>query len=191
MLRINHPYERTTVTEGYQPNLALCIRRLRPKGIRVVRVLGEEREPFDCESFDIILNRHGSYDPTEIKRLLKPGGIFVTKQVGALNNLPLRVLLNRDSKIGTENIVSETNRFKTLGFEIREDQEAFSKTKCKSIDAIIYRAKVISWEFSEFNVEEAYSHLEFIEDMFGRQGYYESFEHRYYLVAAKLTKSIR
>ncbi len=32
--------------------------------------------------FDLILNRHESYHPGEIARVLAPGGTFLTQQVG-------------------------------------------------------------------------------------------------------------
>ena len=35
LLTLGHPYARTTVTEGYPPNAALCRERLAPLGIRV------------------------------------------------------------------------------------------------------------------------------------------------------------
>lgn len=38
--------------------------------------------PFADGSFDLVLNRHESYDPTEVWRTLCPGGVFVTQQVG-------------------------------------------------------------------------------------------------------------
>ena len=45
--------------------------------------------PFSSETFDIILNRHGSFHAGELFRLLKPGGIFLTEQVGEDNDRDL------------------------------------------------------------------------------------------------------
>ena len=83
LLKIRHPYELTSVTEGYEPNYKLCLERLKPKGIQVKKALGEDRLPFPDNHFDIIINRHGSYIVEEIKRVLKPNGIFITQQVGS------------------------------------------------------------------------------------------------------------
>ena len=38
--------------------------------------------PFESESFDIIINRHGDFHAEELYRLLKKGGLFITEQVG-------------------------------------------------------------------------------------------------------------
>ncbi len=44
---------------------------------------GDENLPFPDGSFDLVINRHESYSPAELKRILKPGGCFLTQQVGA------------------------------------------------------------------------------------------------------------
>ncbi len=41
--------------------------------------------PFEGQSFDLILDRHASFHPEEIARALRPGGTFVTQQVGRHN----------------------------------------------------------------------------------------------------------
>jgi SAM-dependent methyltransferase len=40
---------------------------------------------FPGESFDVVLNRHACAYVDEIARVLKPGGVFITQQVGAHN----------------------------------------------------------------------------------------------------------
>ena len=37
--------------------------------------------PFADNSFDLVLNRHDSYDVNEVRRVLKPGGYFITQDV--------------------------------------------------------------------------------------------------------------
>lgn len=89
LLDLNHPGDHTCVTEAWEPNGRLCRKRLTPLGIGVYRVYGDTRLPFDDNAFDIIINRHASYDLTEVSRILKPGGIFITQQVGCDNNREL------------------------------------------------------------------------------------------------------
>lgn len=45
--------------------------------------------PYDSETFDIILNRHGDFNAKELYRLLKQDGIFITQQVGGENDRDL------------------------------------------------------------------------------------------------------
>ena len=35
--------------------------------------------PFDDDSFDMIINRHGNYNVKELYRVLKPNGLFITQ----------------------------------------------------------------------------------------------------------------
>ena len=35
LLSFNHPYDKTSVTEGYEPNIKLCQEVLSPLGIKV------------------------------------------------------------------------------------------------------------------------------------------------------------
>ena len=83
LMMLGHPCENTSVTEGYAPNLALCQRTLAPLGVEVLESDGEGALPFGDARFDRVINRHGSYLPSEIYRILKPGGRFITQQVGA------------------------------------------------------------------------------------------------------------
>ena len=90
LLTLGHPYELTSVTEGWEPNLALCQKKLAPLGI-TVKYYDSEKEmplPFPDDSFDLVIDRHESYDLSEVRRVLKKNGFFVTQQVGGENDLP-------------------------------------------------------------------------------------------------------
>ena len=54
-------------------------------GIAHVAVADVAGLPLMSESFDLILERHASVDVTEVSRVLRPGGAFVTQQVGPRN----------------------------------------------------------------------------------------------------------
>ena len=89
LLSIGHPFANTTATEGYPPNVELCKKELLPLGIDFKECDDASKIPFDDSSFDIILNRHGDFDPSENFRLLRPNGIFITEQVGSENDRDL------------------------------------------------------------------------------------------------------
>ena len=89
LLSLHHPNERTAAIEGYPPNVKLCKEVLLPLGIDFREAGGCDRLPFSDGSFDIITNRHGDYDAAELRRVLKPNGLFLTQQVGAENDLEL------------------------------------------------------------------------------------------------------
>lgn len=82
----------TVATETWTPNVRVAAQRLRGLGIPVVHTddagdntafAPENRTalPFRDRSFALVSNRHESFDPHEIARVLEPGGTFLTQQV--------------------------------------------------------------------------------------------------------------
>ena len=55
-------------------------------GDRVLVAVGDAAAlPAGAASFDLVLERHASVHPVEVVRVLKPGGSFITQQVGGRN----------------------------------------------------------------------------------------------------------
>lgn len=93
LLSLEHPYHKTAATEAWEPNIRLCRERLLPLGIDFRETDGTGLLPFPDETFELVINRHGDYQPEEVFRILSPGGTFVTQQVGGENDRELRELL--------------------------------------------------------------------------------------------------
>lgn len=182
LLMLEHPYENTTVTEGYQPNYELCLDRLLPLGINVYNALGENCLPFKDNSFDIVINRHGAYLTSEIKRILKPNGLFITQQVGGDNNSPLSSKLGLIREKKNFSLDLEINRFEEAGFDILYSDECYQNIKYKHIKAVIAMAKIIHWEFPRFTVDSCLDSLLAIEKDILNIGYVHSIEHRFCFV---------
>jgi SAM-dependent methyltransferase len=83
----------TWATESYLPNLPVAQARLAPLGVRVVAVADETRLPLPDAHVDLVINRHESFDPSELRRILRPGGTFLTQQVGGQDNRALNTAL--------------------------------------------------------------------------------------------------
>jgi SAM-dependent methyltransferase len=71
---------RTVATEGYPPNIPVARNRLEPLGVTICPVGDDEVLSLEDDAFDLAINRHESYDPLELLRVLRPGCIFVTQQ---------------------------------------------------------------------------------------------------------------
>ncbi len=76
-------------TEAYPPNLPVAAARLGPLGVRVVAVDDDNHLPLPDAHFDLVINRHESFDPHEVRRILRPGGRFISQQVGGQDNVEL------------------------------------------------------------------------------------------------------
>ncbi len=76
------PVPEAYATEGYAPNLAMARHLLEPLGAAIYAV-HDEHLPFADNALELIVNRHGSYDPREVLRVLKPGHLFVNASTTA------------------------------------------------------------------------------------------------------------
>ena len=187
LLTLNHPYNNTSVTEMWEPNVKLCKEKLEPLGIEVKQIFSDSELPFEDNTFNIIINRHESFDIKEVRRILKPNGIFITQQVGGKNNEKLSKALIKDFKpLFLENNLD--NRVKELEknfFEILYAKEFFPYMRFKDIGAIAYYAKIIQWEFPNFSVDNCFEELCKLNEELIAKGYVESNEHRFVIVCRK------
>lgn len=187
LLTLNHPYNNTSVTEMWEPNVKLCKEKLEPLGIEVKQIFSDSELPFEDNTFHIIINRHESFDIKEVRRILKPNGVFITQQVGGKNNEKLSKALIKDFKpLFLENNLD--NRVKELEknfFEILYAKEFFPYMRFKDIGAIAYYAKIIQWEFPNFSVDNCFEELCKLNEELIAKGYVESNEHRFVIVCRK------
>lgn len=187
LLSLGHPYKNTAATEGYPPNVKLCREKLSPLGIDLRECSNAAHIPFDDASFDVIINRHGDFDPPEIKRLLKPGGLFITQQVGSENDRELveTVLPGAEKPFPHENLREQRSRFTDLGFGILQADEAFRPIRFYDVGAFVWFARIIEWEFPGFSVERCYDRLLQLQKTIEREGKITGTTHRYLIVAKK------
>ena len=120
LLSLGHPFAKTSATEGYPPNVKLCKEKLLPLGIRFMPCSDPSKVPFEDAAFDLIINRHGSFDPGEIYRLLRKDGMFITEQVGADNERDLveMVLPGTEKPFPHNTLAEQREKFEKAGFQI-------------------------------------------------------------------------
>ena len=187
LLSLNHPYENTAATEGWEPNVKLCREKLLPLGIDFRECNDASRFPFDDESFDACINRHGDFDPKELRRVLKPEGIFITQQVGDKNDRDLveMVLPEAENPFPGLNKETQVKEFLNAGFEILRSDEAFRPIRFYDVGAFVWFARVIVWEFPDFSVDRCFERLLKLQEIIEENGFIEGTVHRYMIVAKK------
>ena len=187
LLSLRHPFDRTAATEGYEPNAALCKERLLPLGIDFRECSDPANIPFPGDSFDLILNRHGSFVAKELYRLLKPGGMFITQQVGEDNDRELVELVLPGTKkpFPHMNLREQKQVLEAAGFQIVEEAEAFCPIRFYDVGAVVWFARVIEWEFPGFSVDACLEQLLEMQQKIERDGYVEGTVHRYLIAARK------
>lgn len=180
----------TYATEGYAPNLAIARKRLAPFGVTVVDTTADEENqklPFEDKSFELVINRHESYDPAELYRILKPGGRFFTQQVGGADNVGLNHFLQGQGPyIDLDwQITHEVERFEAAGFEIEEALEAHPETTFNDIGAVVYYLKAIPWQIEDFSVEKYHERLLALHEHIHQNNGFTLTSHRFFLCAIR------
>lgn len=156
---------RATAVEGYEPNLAVARRRLEPLGVPVFLGSRSKGLPFEDGAFDLVLNRHGGFKPADIHRILKPGGTFLTQQVGGDNLEDLAMLFGADQTDPGNTLPVIRRAFAGLGCEIRRAEEWRGHVTFFDVGAVVYFLKAIPWVVRGFDVER---HLPVLEALQAR-----------------------
>ncbi|MFX1323747.1 MAG: class I SAM-dependent methyltransferase [Promethearchaeota archaeon] len=182
--------KKTYATEGYEPNVFVAKQKLEPLGVKVFSIKEDDNLPFMDNEFDLIINRHESYDPNEVFRILTPGGIFITQQVGDKNDSKLRLTLTGNSELeqgGDWNLKFAVNELRVSGFEILERFEGITNTRIFDVGAIVYYFKAVPWELPDFSVKKYYDKLVDLHEKISQKGYIdlEMNNHRFLIIAKK------
>ena len=187
LLSLKHSFTNTAATEGYPPNVELCKEKLLPLGIDFKACDNPANIPYEDESFDMIINRHGDFDAKELYRLLKKGGIFITQQVGGDNDRDLveLVLPNAEKPFPDLYLEKQENVFREAGFQIVEADEAYRPIVFYDIGAFVWFARIIEWEFPGFSVDNCFKQLLRMQQIIEEKGKVEGTIHRYMIVAKK------
>jgi SAM-dependent methyltransferase len=177
----------TCATEGYAPNLPIARARLEPLGVQLYPVTDDEKLPFADQSFDLIINRHESFDPAEVYRVLQPNGRFLTQQVGGRDNIQLNQWLQSEVKLSYEtwNLAAAVQGLTPAGFVIVTQQEEYPRTTFHDIGAVVYYLKAIPWQIEAFDVQRERNRLLALHRHICTAGPFITHSHRFYIEAVR------
>jgi SAM-dependent methyltransferase len=177
-------------TEAYAPNIPIARERLEPLGVEVIPLDEDEPRqlPFDPDTFDLILNRHGYYWEPELNRILQPGGLFVTQQVGNRNDIGIRKLLGApgaSADIEWADLSRAAANLQAAGLRIIKQLEDIYPQRFYDVGAIVYQLKAVPWQIPDFSVENYFEQLKAVHETIQQTGYVDVLEHRFFIIAQK------
>lgn len=184
---LNNLPEPTYATESYPPNIPVARARLEPQGIHVLAIADDRKFPLQDQSVQLVINRHESYWGPEVNRILKPNGIFLTQQVGSLDNIQINEFLGAAIKSSAKEwaLEKKLRHLEQAGFRILRAEEEFLDSIFDDIGVVVFYLKIISWQIPDFSVEKYHKRLLTLHDTIEEQGAFRSKAHRFLIEAQK------
>lgn len=154
----------TVAYEEWAPTVPAATATLRPAGIPLVRCLGaldntELSEPghptlpFRDATFDVVVNRHESFDPADVHRVLRPGGVFVTQQVGGDHGDRVRRLLGLPPLTGPHwTLATAKDQVADAGLTVLDAAEASPDVRFSDVGAFVAYLRAVPWYVPGFEV---------------------------------------
>ncbi|SHG86411.1 class I SAM-dependent methyltransferase [Streptoalloteichus hindustanus] len=177
---------RTAATEGFAPNVPVARERLTPLGVEVADVTDAEDDalPFPDHSFALISSRHESYDPKEIRRVLRPGGVFVTQQVGGHDLEEVNAALGAPEHGYREwTLDAAVAGLEAEDFEILARREERPAATFTDVGAVVSFVRIAPWQIPDFDVERYRDRLRALHERMERDGGLRVRTHRFVIVA--------
>lgn len=184
-LRAHWP-PKVVATEAYPPNLRLASARLSPLGVTVLPVhLSEESSlPFADGEFDLVLNRHAAFNPTEVARVLAPGGTFLTQQVHGLWAWDLLAAFEAEPPWPDAGPQKYGPQLQAAGLALVTVEEWKGRLYFTDVGAIVYYLKAVPWLVPGFTVKTHQRYLLALQERLDA-GQALAFEARMYWIEAR------
>ena len=175
-------------TEGYRPNLTLAAQRLRPRGVHVVGTDDRhELLPFSDAVFDLVTSRH----PVttwwkEIERVLRPGGSYLSQQVGpnSLRELS-EYIMGPWLKGSARHPRLAEQQAADVGLVVTDLREERLRTVFYDVGAVVYFLRLVIWIVPNFSVERFRDRLWSLHQQIEREGHYVAHASRFLIEACK------
>jgi SAM-dependent methyltransferase len=152
LANVPHPPPVLVATEAWPPNVAVARRNLAPLGAAVVNADDEAGLPFRPGSFDLAVSRHPvTTNWAEIARVLRPGGTYLSQQVGAGSNRELTDFIMGPQPVSparsTERAVTEAE---AAGLTLTDLREQALRVTFSDVGAVVYFLRKVVWTVPGF-----------------------------------------
>ena len=161
---------RTVATEGWAPNVRVAAQRLNAVHVPLVHDEGatdnldqRRRDPrgrlaFRDGSFDLVHSRHEAYNPTEVGRVLRGDGWFLTQQAGS-GGADAGALLGLPRPHESFDRAFAVEQLREAEFEIVDGDSAVESMTFGDIGAFAWYLRVIPLIVPGFTIDRYRSEL--------------------------------
>jgi SAM-dependent methyltransferase len=184
---IAQPPPLLVATESWRPNVAVAHRGLTAVGAHVVAVADAPVLPFVGGAFDLVVSRHPVvilWD--EIARVLRPGGTYLSQQIGAGTNRELTAFMMGPQPLnhrrGADSLRAAAE---DAGLEVVELRSCALRVEFYDIAAVVYFLRKVRWTVPDFSVQRYGKRLRAMHEIIERDGAFRSTAQRILLEARK------
>lgn len=141
----------TTATEGWPRNVLVARQAFAAHGIPVLD-WDADRVPFvpmpvSDGRFDLVMDRHESYAVDELARVLSPGGVFVTQQVGSDDaREPLEWFGGESTRRTDWSLEEAVAQFVGSELEVEQADEWHGAYRFANLAALLRYFAVVPWD---------------------------------------------
>lgn len=187
LTRANPPPPLAVATEGWRPNRPVARDALARLGAAVVATDGDAL-PFEEGTFELVLSRHPVQTPwSEVTRVLRVGGTFLSQQVGAGSNRELTDFMMGPQPVATERSPAEAaRRAGEAGLEVVELRRERLRTVFYDVGAVVHFLRKVPWTVPGFSVEGYRDRLEQLHELVERDGHFLSHSERFLIEAQRM-----
>jgi SAM-dependent methyltransferase len=122
--------------------------------------------PFPDGEFAVVLNRHQPYDPSEVRRVLRGDGVFLTEQVGGLDGLAINEALGAPLPSDFSDWALNTARtgLEAAGLRVANGRTAFPERLFHDVGALVYFLRATPRQVPDFSIERYDKELRLLHD---------------------------
>ncbi|MFC0529412.1 class I SAM-dependent methyltransferase [Phytohabitans kaempferiae] len=174
-------------TESWPPNVALARQRLAPLGGVVHEVADDAALPFPDGTFDLAVSRHPTLTVwDEIARVLRPGGAYLSQQIGNGTMRELTVAMMGPVPVGT---ARDTGRAvaaaEAAGLTVVDLREVALRAEFFDIGAVVHFLRKVIWTVPGFTVEAYRDQLRDLHERIRAEGSFVALSRRFLIEAVK------
>jgi SAM-dependent methyltransferase len=174
-------------TESWPPNIAVARRNLAPLGGTVYEVADDADLPFPTGTFDLVVSRH----PTvvvwpEIARVLRPGGTYLSQQVG-----PGSVRELTDFMMGPQEVSRSRSSARAVadaeavGLSVVDVRDTTLRMEFHDVAAVVHFLRKVLWIVPGFTVDAYRDRLAAMHELITRDGAFVAHSTRFLFEAVR------
>jgi SAM-dependent methyltransferase len=174
-------------TESWPPNVPVAAANLRPLGASVVAAADAPALPFRDAAFDLVTSRHPvSTWWDEIARVLRPGGTFLSQQIGAGTNRELsEAMMGPLPDPANQHPEQIAAAAEAAGLRVRDVRAESLRVEFFDVAAVVYFLRKVIWTVPDFAVEKYRDQLRAVHEHITANGPFLSNSKRVLIEACK------